>query len=224
MLKSKRSARFLPLLYLLLGLTTPLQWPHSAPAAEAAGYRVAPFEAVVTIPVGHACMGGGIADAKEILDPLFAKGFVLLGDQPAEKPVVVVAVDYCQLNNDAYDFWRDVLAEAAGTDRRRVLLATVHQHDAPICDPVAQALLDAKGLNHSLCDPEVYQKAARKTAAALRQALSAPRRVTHVGTGMAKIEQLASNRRVVNRDGTVHWNRTSASRFYHDDPEGEVDP
>src|SRR3954453_18619167 len=85
------------------------------PAATARGgdgYRVATFEADVTIPIGHACMGGGIADAKAVLDPLFAKGFVPLG--PGE-PVVGVALDWCQLNNSAYDRWRQALADAAGT-------------------------------------------------------------------------------------------------------------
>ncbi|MCP4549334.1 MAG: hypothetical protein GY835_23010, partial [bacterium] len=56
-------------------------------------YCVATFEADITIPVGHACMGGGVEDAKEIVDPLFAKGFVLTG---AGEPVVVIALDWCQ--------------------------------------------------------------------------------------------------------------------------------
>src|SRR5688500_8762275 len=115
----------------------------AATFAAPGDYRVATFEADVTIPVGHACMGGGVADAKEVADPLFARGFVLLG--PAE-PVVVAALDWCQCNNDSYDRWRDALADAAGTSRTRVVLATVHQHDAPICDLRAQALLDAHGL------------------------------------------------------------------------------
>jgi hypothetical protein len=136
----------------------------------------------------------------------------------------VVAVDYCQLNNGAYDRWRDVLAEAAGTDRRHVLLATVHQHDAPICDPRAQEILDAHGMERSMCDPAVYEKAAQKTARALRLALTAPRRVTHVGVGQALIEQLASNRRIVEPDGKVHWDRTSAAKNWHDAAEGQVDP
>ena len=55
-------------------------------AAEPGEYRVATFTADITIPVGHACMGGGIADAKEIVDPLFAKGFVLLEDDKALQP------------------------------------------------------------------------------------------------------------------------------------------
>lgn len=191
-------------------------------AEEAPQYRVATFEAVVTIPVGHACMGGGIADAREIIDPLFAKGFVLLG---GEKPVVVAAVDYCQLNNDAYDRWRDALAEAAGTTRQHIMLATVHQHDAPICDLRAQALLDEHDLTCSLCDPAFHEKAVRKTARSLRQAIEAtPRRVTHVGIGEARIEQLASNRRVAAEGQGIHWRRTSADRDFDDSPEGEIDP
>ena len=118
--------------------------------AEAAEYRVATFEADITIPVGRACMGGGIADAREIVDPLFAKGFVLLG---ADQPVVVIALDWCQCNNDSYDRWRDVLAAVAGTTRRRVMLATVHQHDAPICDLTAQKLLDEQGIQATLMFP-----------------------------------------------------------------------
>ena len=113
-------------------------------ASVASGeFRVATFEADITIPIGHACMGGGVQDAKEIVDPLLAKGFVLLG---AGKPIVVVALDWCQCNNDSYDRWRAGLAKATGTSNERVMLATVHQHDAPICDLTAQRLLDQHGL------------------------------------------------------------------------------
>jgi len=202
---------------LILGLLA-----SSSLAAEArATFQVCPFETVITIPIGHACMGGGISNAKEIVDPLFAKGFVFLG---SDEPVVVIAIDWCQLNNTAYDRWRDVLAEAAGTTRKRVLLATVHQHDAPICDYRAQALLDAQGMKNTMCDPEVCEKAAARTARALHASLSSPRRVTHVGIGQAKIEQLASNRRIVGPDGKINWDRTSAGKLFHDDPEGQVDP
>jgi hypothetical protein len=185
------------------------------------GLRVSTFEATITIPVGHACMGGGISDAREIIDPLFAKGFVLLG---ADKPVVVVALDWCQCNNDSYDRWRDVLAEAAGTTRQRVMLATVHQHDAPICDLRAQQLLDEHGLKGSMCDPAFHEKAVQKTARALRQSIASARPVTHVGVGQAAVDMLASNRRVKVPGVPPHWNRTSADQQFDDAPEGEVDP
>ncbi|MHB8898700.1 MAG: hypothetical protein ACYC6Y_08140 [Thermoguttaceae bacterium] len=194
----------------------------SDPACLRAGeYRVATFEADITIPVGHACMGGGVADAKEIVDPLFAKGFVLAG---LDQPVVVVALDWCQCNNDSYDRWRQVLAEAAGTSRQRVMLATVHQHDAPICDLAAQKLLDEQGLVGYNCDPNFHEEAVQRTAQALKKALGSFRPVTHFGIGQAKVEQIASNRRVVSPEGKIGWDRGSASGNLYDAPEGEIDP
>lgn len=186
-----------------------------------AEYRVAVFEADVTVPIGHACMGGGVADARQIVDPLFAKGFVLLG---AGEPIVVIALDWCQCNNDSYDRWRDVLAAAAGTTRRRVMLATVHQHDAPICDLTAQKLLDKFGLKGYNCDPEFHERAVQRTAEALRKSLAGARRVTHFGAGQAKVEKVASNRRVVTPEGRVHWGRGSSSGDMYGAPEGEIDP
>jgi hypothetical protein len=189
--------------------------------AEDAAFRVGTFEADITIPIGHACMGGGIADAKEIVDPLYAKGFVLLG---AAEPVVVAALDWCQCNNDSYDRWRDALAEAAGTTRQHVLLAIVHQHDAPITDLRAQALLDSVGLKGSICDAAFHEEAVQRTAAALKQSLGNATPVTHVGVGQAKVERLASNRRVQRPDGTIHWDRGSGTGDGEGAPEGEVDP
>lgn len=190
--------------------------------AAGAEYRVAAFEADITIPVGHACMGGGVADAKEIVDPLWAKGFVLLG---AKEPIVVVALDWCQCNNDSYDRWREVLARAAGTSPRRVMLATVHQHDAPICDLTAQRLLDQEGLKGYNCDPEFHERAVQRVAAALKKSLDSTRRVTHFGIGQAKVDRIASNRRVVAPNGKPHWNRASSSgKQFGDAPEGEIDP
>ena len=192
-----------------------------ASAADAPEFRVAVFSQDITIPIGHACMGGGVQDAKRIADPLFAKGFVLLD---ADRPIVVVALDWCQCNNDSYDRWRDALAEAAGTVRQRVMLATVHQHDAPICDLAAQRMLDAQGLKGWNCDPEFHEAAVRRTAAALRQALQRPRRVTHMGLGQAPVERVASNRRVVDPRGKITWERGSYSGDIHKAPEGEIDP
>ena len=51
-------------------------------------------------------MGGGIAPAATIVDPLEAIGFVLAGGDLAA-PVVLVSVDWCEIRNEAYDLWRD---------------------------------------------------------------------------------------------------------------------
>lgn len=200
-------------------------WPRIRPGwcqqVRAGEFRAAAFESEITIPIGHACMGGGVSDAREIVDPLFAKGFVLLGPQ---RPLVVVALDWCQCNNDSYDRWRDVLAEAAGTSRERIMLATVHQHDAPICDLTAQRLLDGQGLKGYNCDPVFHEQAVQRTAAALKRSLGSARRVTHFGVGRAKVDRIASNRRVVGPQGRISWRRGSSSGDLFGAPEGEIDP
>src|SRR5947209_184626 len=80
-------------------------------ASPQAQFRLATFSADVTPPLGHALMGGGIAPAREVLDPLSARGFVLLG---VGRPVVLAAIDWCEIRNDAFDRGREALAEAAG--------------------------------------------------------------------------------------------------------------
>lgn len=203
--------------------TLALATAMSALAADAPRYHMATFRADVTVPIGHACMGGGISPAKEIVDPLFANGVVLLGP---DRPIVFLAVDWCEVRNDAYDHWRDVFAEAAGTSRERVLLTSVHQHDAPVIDYEAQRLLDEAGLQKSLCDVEFAKKCVARVAETMKEALKTPTPVTHYGIGLARVEGVCSNRRVVLKDGTVTYGRGSATGdpALRALPEGIIDP
>jgi hypothetical protein len=190
---------------------------------SAAPYRLATFSAEVTPPLGHALMGGGIAPARRIGDPLFARGFVLLG---AGRPIVLAAIDWCEIRNDAYERWRDVLAEVAGTERRRVLVTSLHQHDTPIADLAAQRLLSRRQAAGSICDLEFHERAVQGVARALRAGLEDARTVTHIGIGQARVEQVASNRRYLGGDGRPHFNRMSTTRdpAIRDQPEGTIDP
>jgi hypothetical protein len=186
-------------------------------------YRLARFSAEVTPPIGHACMGGGVSPVKRIEDPLYAHGFVLLG---GDRPVVVVAIDWCEIRNDAYERWRTVLAETADTDKKHVLVAALHQHDAPIADLEAQRLLTSAKAKGSICDPEFHEQAVQRVARALKESLTSPRRITHVGTGQAKVKQVASNRRYIDENGKPRHNRMSRTtdpkiRAY---PDGIIDP
>jgi len=216
-----RSGRCWACLWVGVGLSALLAGMLDGSTSQGGETRVAAFEADITIPIGHACMGGGVADAKSIADPLFAKGFVLSGHA---SPIVLVALDWCQCNNDSYRRWQEALAEAAGTTSERVMLATVHQHDAPICDLAAQKLLDQQGLPGFNCDPQFHEESVQRTAAALRKSLASARRVTHFGVGQAKVEKVASNRRIVCPDGKVRWSRGSGSGDLYGAPEGEIDP
>ena len=193
------------------------------PLRSRAGYRLATFSADVTPPLGHPCMGGGIAPVAAIDDPLAAHGFVLLGP---ERPVVVVAVDWCEIRNDAYERWRTALAAAAATTPERVLVASVHQHDAPVADLEAERLLERSGAAGRICNLDFHDLAVRNVARALAASLPAATPVTHFGTGKGRVEQVASNRRYVRPDGTLGFNRTSATRdpALRALPEGTVDP
>jgi hypothetical protein len=194
-----------------------------AASASAPELSVATFTEEVTPPIGHPCMGGGIAPVKEIIDPLFVHGFVLRG---AGDPIAVVAVDWCEIRNDAYDRWRDALADAVGTKRERVLVTSLHQHDAPVADLAAERLLLETKAKGSICDPSFHDKAVRRVAKTAKMAMMGARRVTHIGTGQAKVERIASNRRWVDEAGHVRFDRTSATRDpkARAAPEGTIDP
>src|SRR5262249_13129975 len=130
------------------------------------------------------------------------------------------------IRNDAYERWRTVLATAAGTTTERVLVACLHQHDTPIADLEAQRFLDRHKAAGKICDLDFHERAVQAVARALREGLKSPRKITHVGTGQAKVEQVASNRRYLNDDGTLAFGRTSATRDprARAKPEGTVDP
>lgn len=187
-------------------------------------YRLAVFSADVTIPLGHRCMGILPTKAQRIDDPLEAHGFVLLGPS---QPIVLLALDWCELRNGAYDQWRDALADAADTTRQRVLVSCLHQHDAPVADRGAQAYLDEVGLKSELYDTAFHAECIERVCRALRKGLASPRRITHLGIGQAKVEQVASSRRVARADGSVDFDRFSGSAGdprLRDAPEGEIDP
>jgi hypothetical protein len=185
-------------------------------------------------------MGGGIAPAREVADPLFAKGFVLMG---AEKPFVLIAFDWCEIRGTSFDKWKKALAEAAGTDPERVLVTSTHAHDAPVMDEDAEKLLrdmEATGAWKnipppdpkapvqvaSVCQPAFNEECIRKVVAAVRESLGHAVRVTHFGTGRGKVELVASNRRFFTSAGLVSYGRYSRStdKEAQDADEGTIDP
>jgi hypothetical protein len=195
--------------------------PHLA-LAQPAGFRLATFSAEVTVPLGHGMMGGSWL-AKRIADPLYAHGLVLMGP---EEPVVFLAVDWCEIRNDALTRWRDVLAAAAKTLPERVMVCAIHQHDAPVADLEAERILRAHQAAGTICDLEFHERAVQSVATALRDGLEAAQPVTHFGVGRARVEQVASNRRYEMPDGSVRFDRTSSTRnaFAIAAPENLIDP
>ena len=192
-------------------------------AAEPPSLTLSTFSLEITPPLGHPCMGGGVSPVKEIVDPLFAHGFVLSG---LDKPVAFVALDWCEVRNGAYDLFRAKIALAIGTESVRVMLCALHQHDAPIVDLEAQQLLEKYKAKGAICDLAFLEKTVGRVAEAANESLGKARRVNSVGTGSARVEKVASNRRYVDALGNVHYNRMSATRDgkIRDAEEGTTDP
>ncbi len=193
-------------------------------SASDSPFRIAHFQADVTVPIGHRLMGILPVRAARITDPLEARGFVLLG---ADAPIVWASIDWCEIRNEAYDRWREVLAAAADTEPKRVIVTCLHQHDAPVADLGAERLLAKVGLPGGLCDPEFHETAVQRVADALRESLSSARIVTHVGVGQSMVRGVASNRRVVLDNGPVAFSRGSSSGSdpaMRNAPDGLIDP
>ncbi len=202
----------------LVTLTSPLA------AGEAMGdLHLATFRIDVSPPKGHSCCGGWIKPVVDYDDPLEAIGLVLLG---AGKPVVICSVDWTGLLNSAHLAWRTTLAEAVGTTPDRVAVQCVHQHNAPFACLDAQRIVQAQGDLPNIVDPDFFQRCLERLHQAASAAVQKARPVTHVATGQAKVEKVASNRRILGPDGKLQYWRSSSTRnpLLHELPEGLIDP
>ena len=191
---------------------------------NAADFKLATFSVDVTIPLGHRCMGVLPTKSKSVADPLYAHGFVLTG---GEKPIVLCALDWCEVRNGAFEQWRNALAKAAGTSPKRVLITALHQHDAPVVDLDAQNLLDQVGLANELYQVDWHDKTLARVAQAVKDSLELATPCTHYGISEVKVERIASNRRVVLENGNITYGRGSRSggnEYMANAPEGDVDP
>lgn len=185
-----------------------------------ADLRIATFETDATPPVGSPLAYNPMVRAAA---PLTCRGIVLVGN---DLPVVLCAVDWIGIANEGYEAWRRGLAEAAGTVPERVSVHTLHQHDAPICDFSADALLTENGLGGALFDSVFARQTIHRAAESLRESMRHLQTVTHVGTGEAKVDKVASNRRILGPDGKVAHVRWTATKdpAIRAEPEGVIDP
>jgi hypothetical protein len=206
------------LVFAFLGAASSLTVSADAPRLE-----IATFQVDATPPLGSPLCDGAVPPASEIVDPLSARGIVLVG---SGQPIVLCAVDWVGIANGGYDVWRQALATAAGTSAERVAVHTLHQHDAPGCDFEAEKILAAHGLSGSMFRVDFAHETIARAAEACRRALERPVLVTHVGLGRGRVERVASSRRPLGPDGKVKFVRWSGgnSLQVRAEPEGTIDP
>ncbi len=192
----------------------------TASPGKAQSVRVGVFNANVTPPIGSPV---AYAKARSIVDSLSARGVVILSD---DKPVVLCAVDWIGIGNEGLEEWRKQLAAAANTTVDRVSVHALHQHDGVRCDFTMARVMEAYGLGETYFDTAFLHNAIRHVAESVSAAVKNTLPVTHLGFGQAMVEKVASNRRVLGKDGKVaiiRWSKMTDSAAIAA-PEGLIDP
>jgi hypothetical protein len=180
---------------------------RAAEPTAAGALRISIFQVDATPPLGSPV---AYALARKIEDPLTARGIVLLG---AGKPIVLCAVDWISIANGGHDIWREQLARAVDTSLDHVTVHVLHQHDGVRCDFSAEELLAAQGLGGKRFDVLFVRKVIADAAQAAKDSLQKSQPVTHLGVGAAKVEKVASNRRILGPNGRVAIARASSYRI-----------
>ena len=186
--------------------------------------RLCTFASDITPPVGHPLCAGWYPPAQAIGERLQALGLILIADDGP--PVVLCALDWAELSNGDYDRWRTDLAQAVGTEPDRVAVHCTHAHDTPWPDRDAQDILDARGRPDVIMAGDWAERARAAAAGAAAAAMAEPRPCTHFTTGEARVDRIASNRRLIGQDGTVWAMRLTRTRdpMVRAAPEGVIDP
>tara|TARA_R110002095_G_scaffold185829_2_gene163041 strand:- start:23 stop:1546 length:1524 start_codon:yes stop_codon:yes gene_type:complete len=206
----KQFVTFLSLSLIVLFFICSTDLCQAAETSPEAPLQIATFECDITPPLGSPLCYGHLPPAKKIDDPLIARGIIILG---SDKPIVLLALDWVGANNGTQDVWKKQLADALGTTTDHCAIHCLHQHDTPGVDLSTNDLLKQNGLNGVMYDEAYVADVMQRTTAAARQSLKKTQPVTHVGTGKGKVEQFASNRRILGPDGKVKIVRFSSSRI-----------
>ncbi len=195
---------------------------ESTSQAPSESLRIARFDIDVTPPLGFMMAYDRVNQIDEL--GLRCRGIVLLG---SDEPVAVCAVDWIGIGNESHDAFRDAIAQGAGTNRQRVAVHTLHQHDAPRCDFTSEKLLNEVGVSDlGAHEGSFARKVLRELKSAVEAAVSRAEVVTHAGWGNAEVEKVAPNRRLQDETGMVTQTRYTACRDpkLRALPEGIIDP
>jgi len=177
----------------------------TALGADASCLRLATFHCDVTPPLGCKVYGDPVTTVEH---PLSAKGVVL---DDGGKRYVLCALDWRSLSGPQNLLFRSRLAEAVGTNASQVAVQCVHQHTAP---------------SGGEAGAEFLATVADRLAEAAKRALGQLRPFDRIGTGQAKVDRVASTRRIPTEGGKVitRYTSTKGKPELREMPEGYIDP
>ena len=200
-------------------LTLALLW--TVAPAVAASLRVATFRSDATPPAGEPLIW--VTPVGKVEDPLWAKGIVI--DDGARR-YVLCAIDWCGVGSSTHRLFRGKMAAAAGTGISRVALHSVHQHAAPYIDGDGYRLLSKLPNPPLIMSDRYLEDVTNRLAAAIKEAAARLEPFDQVGRGEARVERVASTRRVKAADGKilVRYSSTAKTPELVAYPEEPIDP
>ena len=191
--------------------------------AAAADLRIATFSIEITPKLGMPVGQGFVPILKTAEHPLLARGILLKDSGMA---CVICTLDLMEVHNESYDSLRQAIAKAAGVPESRVALHCLHQHTAPAISTGAQRLEFGENNPRRIASAEYLLELAKKLTAAIQDSQKNWRAVTSIGRGQARVERVASSRRLAKPDGSIQGrgSNTKTSPQLRDLPEGLIDP
>ena len=189
--------------------------------AGTATHRIGAFRSDVTPEPGEPLIW--TTPTAQVDSPLWAKGVII---EAAGKRYVLCAVDWCGLSNATHLLFRSTIAEASGASVDRVLVQTVHQHTAPYVDGDAYALMGQLPTPPRRMSDAFLGRAMNRLSRAVSEAVAHTLPFDQIGSGQARVERVASARRIQMPDGKLitRFSTSGKDPAMAALPEGPIDP
>lgn len=188
---------------------------------QAAPLRVATFVCDATPPLGEPMIWA--TPLQKVVTPLLAKGVVL---EDGTNHFVLCAFDWCLICNESETKFAEAIAKAANTLPSRVSVHAIHQHAAPYADEAAHRLLDAAPRPLPHLSAKFLADLSERLSTAVGDAVKKLEPFDYIGIGEAKVERVASARRIRDAKGNllIRFSTGATSKIMADAPEGDIDP
>jgi hypothetical protein len=183
--------------------------------------RVAVFHCDVTPPPGEPLVW--VTKLVKVEQPLLGKGIVL---EQGTNRYALCALDWCLLANESEWSFRKAIAEGAGTSPDRVAVQCIHQHAAPYADEGAFRCLDEVKPPIAHLSSNFMSLVRGRLASAASEAVAKLEPFDEIGTGLARVERVASERRLLGANGRIVTRYSGAAKDpkMAEAPEGDIDP
>ena len=180
--------------------------------------KLSTFKIDCTPPVGYPIGLGTQGPATSVRDPLFMRGFLL---DDGHTRVLIASLDYMGLMNSAHDQMLTALSDAVDTPADQVVVHCVHQHDSVLPNPELPEYLGKETFPNAW-----WSDVCEACASAARESVDHCREVESVGHREVRMNEYASNRRILGDAGKVRGMRFSrcASEELVSQPVGVIDP